>query len=850
MTNTAFSSYECFFASSAALRRRSAFVCCLFLFVAAGASGQRLLELGSVVDDPLGVGEGADLFAASVDLDLVRSAPDRLELPTPDGRILVAELSVFEDRGDGDVMWAGGFPEWGFESVVLSIRGGHLVGRFGEPGGAKYRVTTGPTGSGLLVDTAQIRRDPETVQCPGGVVPEDRGLVPAVEESSAAPPQRVAEESNHNLLDIVVVYTSRAEEVWGFDNVQTPEDDSTTPDAASQAAIDYLNMVFRNGELDVNARLVHVEQAPSSLDGARTCGNLLFNLRTNRQVQALRAEHDADTVHIFAASEVTGCCGIAYLLQKGGTSRNFSPFGYGVSKMQGCVAEETFAHEVGHNLGAHHDPQNAGSNFEETRQNTITPYAFGHTWFSPSAPNPPDIDTIMSYGVGRVEPWFSTVRVEPNRWAIGIAGERENERALREVGLGIAVDYSDFLSGGSDPPEPPPPPGPRPTAPGSLTVMPTGSTSAKLAWVDRSDNENGFRVQSKLQGQRWQTARTVAADSEAADVDGLVSGGRYDFRVQAFNDNGASNSNVVTVVLSELEYTDCVPTAAQITFAHGYTVSMCVEYLKGGIGPIVKEDAKTYGLESLESGLLYFFDRDNAEVLVKVLDACAVNGHRWVFVAPVTDLAFNLYVDETATEERWQHRNPKGGQTASTRSDTMAFPCDAAGSSVAGAGAGGVSGVELVDAGFPALPAASPLSTPVSSTIEPAVAVAQPISAGEGTDCEPEPVLSLRGGYTVSMCVEYVKDGEAVVGEVKDYGLDSEQSGLLYFFDRNNAEVLIKVLDGCGINDKRWVFVAPVTDLAFNLTVESPDGEVWKHDNSLTRTAAARGDTSAFACTR
>ena len=115
---------------------------------------------------------------------------------------------------------------------------------------------------------------------------------------------------------------------------------------------------------------------------------------------------------------------------------------------------------------------NAGDNFEEVRQNTITPYAFGHTWFSPSAPNPPDIDTIMSYGVGRVEPWFSTVRVEPNRWVLGIAGERENERALREVGLGIAVDYSDFLTGGSGPPppEPPPPPGPRPTAPDSLTV--------------------------------------------------------------------------------------------------------------------------------------------------------------------------------------------------------------------------------------------------------------------------------------------------------------------------------------------------------------------------------------------
>ncbi len=73
------------------------------------------------------------------------------------------------------------------------------------------------------------------------------------------------------------------------------------------------------------------------------------------------------------------------------------------------------------------------------------------------------------------------------------------------------------------------------------------------------------------------------------------------------------------------------------------------------------------------------------------------------------------------------------------------------------------------------------------------------------------------------------------------------QSGLLYF-DRNNAEVLIKVLDGCGVNGHRWVFVAPVTDLAFSLHVDSPDGRRWTHTNRLGQTAEARSDTSAFAC--
>jgi len=105
--------------------------------------------------------------------------------------------------------------------------------------------------------------------------------------------------------------------------------------------------------------------------------------------------------------------------------------------------------------------------------------------------------------------------------------------------------------------------------------------------------------------------------------------------------------------------------------------------------------------------------------------------------------------------------------------------------------------------------------------------------------------LTLRGGYTVSMCFETYK-GE--VGDARDWGLDSTQSGLMYFFERNNAEVLIKVLDGCGVNGHRWVFVAPVTDLAFNLRVESPDGEVWTHTNRLGQTADAKSDVSAFPC--
>jgi len=64
--------------------------------------------------------------AVEVDLALLRSAPRRLETPTPGGSVFVAERSVFEDRGGGDLMWSGGRPGAGYDTVVLTVEGGRM----------------------------------------------------------------------------------------------------------------------------------------------------------------------------------------------------------------------------------------------------------------------------------------------------------------------------------------------------------------------------------------------------------------------------------------------------------------------------------------------------------------------------------------------------------------------------------------------------------------------------------------------------------------------------------------------------------------------------------------------------
>ena len=73
-----------------------------------------------------------------------------------------------------------------------------------------------------------------------------------------------------------------------------------------------------------------------------------------------------------------------------------------------------------------------------------------------------------------------------------------------------------------------------------------------------------------------------------------------------------------------------------------------------------------------DAGLFRFFDADNWEILVKVLDGCAVNGHYWVFGASTTDQGYVIRVRDTATGEVEEYRNAPG-QPAAAITDAKAF---------------------------------------------------------------------------------------------------------------------------------------------------------------------------------
>jgi len=76
----------------------------------------------------------------------------------------------------------------------------------------------------------------------------------------------------------------------------------------------------------------------------------------------------------------------------------------------------------------------------------------------------------------------------------------------------------------------------------------------------------------------------------------------------------------------------------------------------------------------------------------------------------------------------------------------------------------------------------------------------------------------------------------------------SDDSGLFYFFNPNNWEILLKVLDGCGTNDHFWVFSAATTNVEYTITVtDTEDQKVSTYFNPLGHPAEPILDTGAFA---
>jgi hypothetical protein len=103
--------------------------------------------------------------------------------------------------------------------------------------------------------------------------------------------------------------------------------------------------------------------------------------------------------------------------------------------------------------------------------------------------------------------------------------------------------------------------------------------------------------------------------------------------------------------------------------------------------------------------------------------------------------------------------------------------------------------------------------------------------------------LCLNGRFRVAVRFTDPRNGQAGTGQAIPLTSDT---GAFWFFDAANLELIVKVLDGRGINGRFWVYMGALSDVAYTVTVtDTVTGKVKTYRNAAHQ-LASRADTSAF----
>ncbi len=355
----------------------------------------RVVRLGERLDR---AGTDAVGFAARIDLDRIESA-SQLELELPGGRVAVAERALLERSEGGGLVWSG--RTGAGEQVVLSAVGGRLAGTvFGSSGG--YEIF--PSGDG---EHTIIALDPGDLPECGGAAVATGG---AKGELLVAPSLGADGAPRRPRVDVAIVYAASTRAALGT---------KRNVNVLIQHYVDLTNVAFHNSEVEARVRLVGTEEValPSRVIGSNSL--ILDWLSDAPSVADLRNATGADLIGILYEEPGTACGSAAMIYRPGGPTLSRAFF-----ESRRVCGGDTFAHEVGHLMGADHDPVNAVVASGQ--------YIYGRGHFYDGR-----FRTLMAYaracdGLCPPQPFFSNPKVRYDGSATGRRNERDNSRIISE----------------------------------------------------------------------------------------------------------------------------------------------------------------------------------------------------------------------------------------------------------------------------------------------------------------------------------------------------------------------------------------------------------------------------------
>jgi len=457
-----------------------------------------------------------------------------------DDEVHTAVLDRVEFNPGSDFTWLGHLSGELYSQVILVVGDGALVGNVTTPD-ALFQVRYAGNGVHAVteIDPSVFPSELPPVAAPVG----DKSTVPSI----------LLGEDDQPSIDLLVVYTPQA---------RTSVGGSRRMRELIQLAVAETNQSYENSHLDQRLNLVHYEEVAYEEAGFPLALSNLTHPTDGvmDNVHTLRDAYAADEV-VLLIEDYTAC-GLAWLMTE--VSTDFEIYAFAVVNEACAAGNYSFGHELGHNMGAQHDW------YQYLLSSGIPPafpYSFGYVnasagWRTVMAYD----DACQDRGIDCPRlPYWSNPDVTWDGEPMGVpegtstgclAGEfdpncdADNRKTLNATAPTVAS-----FRGSTQ----------LPSAPADLSATAISPTRIDLSWADTCEQESGFRIDRSPDGvSGWAQIGSVASNVTFYSDLTVLPGSAYYYRVQTYNDMGASDySNVAsamtpTNIVGPLVYEDQV----------------------------------------------------------------------------------------------------------------------------------------------------------------------------------------------------------------------------------------------------------------------------------------------------